>query len=102
MKTDTYRSLKPDILLKSTLGNISSSPNLIDTFLGAGLGIASGFLSRKLIIGRSGNIFRKLIGSVIQAGVTKVIAENPPAVKSYGQIILKLFLHKRRKNPEKL
>jgi hypothetical protein len=94
----TYAGLKPVNLLKTTLSNISSSPHLIDSILGAGLGIASGFLSRRLIVGASGGLIRKLIGSVMQAGVTKVIAKNPHVIKTYGQVLLKLLFHRRRKN----
>jgi hypothetical protein len=98
----TYSGLKPVNLLKSTLDNITSSPHLVESILGAGLGIASGFLSRRLIVGTSGSIVRKLLGSVMQAGVTKVIARNPHAIKSYGLILLKSIFHKRRKNSERL
>lgn len=86
----TYESLKPVNLLKYTLKEISSSPYMIDDLSGTALGLASGFLSKKIIIGTSGNIIRKLIGSILQFGVTNVVAHNSHLLKSVAQT---LFQH---------
>ena len=53
----TCESLKPVNLIKSTLKDIVLSPNLIDRILGNAIGLATGYLSKKIFIGTSGNIF---------------------------------------------
>jgi hypothetical protein len=98
----TYESLKPVNLLKSALHDISSSPFLIDNILSAAMGIASGFLTNKIFVGASGNMIRKLLGSVLQFGVTNVVAQNPDTIKSLGQTIVQFFLRRREKNSNKL
>ncbi len=96
----TYESLKPVNLIRKSLHDISSSPDLVDNILGVATGIASGFLTRKIFIGASGNIIRKILGTVLQFGVTNVVAKNPDTLKSVGQAILNLFLRRKDTKPE--
>lgn len=98
----TRDSLKPVNLIKSALSEVASSPYLIDNILGATMGLASGYISRKLIVGKSGNIFRKLLGTILQFGVTNVVAQHSDPIKSFGQFISKHFRHKKEVNSEKL
>ena len=64
----TYESLKPINLLKNTLKDISNSPYLIDNIIGTGMGMVSGFLTKKIFVGVSGSMFRKLIGFGVTVG----------------------------------
>jgi hypothetical protein len=84
----SYESLKPLNLFKSALKDISSSPGIGENLLGSAVGLASGYLSKKIFIGTSGNLLRKLIGSVLQYGVTNVVAKHPDAIKTFGQFIM--------------
>lgn len=97
----TYESLKPANLIKSTLKDVLSSPSLTEDILGAVIGLAGGFLSKKVVVGASGNLVRKLIGSLIQFGVGNVVAQHPDAIRSIGQFILSLFSRKKEVNTEK-
>jgi hypothetical protein len=92
----TYESLKPVNLIKNALHDISSSPYLIDNILSTSMGIASGFLTNKIFVGRSGNIIRNLLGTVLQFGVTNVVAQHPAAIKSLGEIIMQFLIHRKR------
>jgi len=96
----TIESLKPINLLKGALKDITASPFLIDNILGTAMGLATGSLSKKIIVGSSGNLFRKLIGSILQLGVTNFVAKHPDAIKSFGQVIFQYFLRKKEKNSE--
>ncbi|MCX6320540.1 MAG: hypothetical protein NTX93_01880 [Bacteroidia bacterium] len=96
----TIESLKPINLLKSTFKDIATTPFLIDNILGTAMGLATGSLSKKIFIGRSGNMFRKLLGSLLQFGVTTIVAKNPDAIKSISQFIFQHFLRKKEKNSE--
>lgn len=90
-----FEKFKPLNLLKNALREGSSMPNLIDNILGITVGIASGFLSRKIFVGSSGNLIRKLLGSVLQFRVANVVARNPETIKSLGQIILQTLIRKK-------
>ena len=91
----TYESLKPGNLLKYTLKEISSSPNMIDNLAGTAMGLLGGYISKKIIVGASGNIIRKLIGSILQFGVTNVVAQNSEVIKSLGQTLFQHFIHRK-------
>ena len=97
-----YESLRPANLLKYTLRDITSSPYLIDNILSTGMGIASGFLTNKIFVGRSGSIIRNLLGTILQFGVTNVVAQHPAAVKSIGEVIMQLLIRRKRTNSQKL
>jgi hypothetical protein len=95
----TYESLKPINLLRHTIYEIYTSPHLIDSILGTAAGLTSGYLSRKIaMIGASGNLVRKLFGSVLQLGVTNVVSQYPETIKSFGQFIIQHILRKKRNN----
>jgi hypothetical protein len=94
----TYDSLKPVNLLKSTLNDIATSPFLIDNILNTVMGLASGWLSKKVFIGKSSNLLRKLMGSVLQFCITNVISQHPDAIRSPGQFIFRHILRKKETN----
>jgi hypothetical protein len=97
----TYESLKPVNLLRSTFNEVTSSPDLVNNIIGSAIGLTSGFLSKKIFIGPSGSIFKKIIGSILQFGVTNVVARHPDSIKLLGQYLLQQFQHKRESNSVK-
>jgi hypothetical protein len=94
----TLESFKPANLLRSTVNDIASSPYLIDNILVTALGLVSGFISKKMFIGTSGNKLRKLIGHVLQFGVTNFVALHPGAIKTIGWSIIQHVARKKRMN----
>ena len=91
---NVYESLKPVSLIKSTLAEITSSPYLIDNMLGAVMGMLSGYVSKKIAVGTSHNLFRKIMGIVLQFGVTNLVAQHPEQLKNFGQMIIEKIFHK--------
>jgi hypothetical protein len=73
----------------------------MDNILSTGIGLASGFLSKKVFIGASGNKLRKLIGYVLQFGVTNFVAQHPDAIKSFGRFFFQLIHRKKEINSKK-
>lgn len=96
----TFESLKPVNLIKSTLQEITSSPYLIDNMFGAILGMVSGYVSKKIAVGTSHSLIRKMAGSVLQFGITNVVAQHPDVIKAIGNFILQKFLHRKEPNIE--
>jgi hypothetical protein len=92
----TYEGLKPINLLKNALKEISSTPYLIDNISGTAMGLLGGFLSKKIFVGASGNLIRKLFGSVLQIGVTNLVAQNSETIKSVGQALIQHFFQKKK------
>ena len=98
----TYESLKPINLIKSTLKEIATSPISGDNVLGSIIGLATGYLSKKIVVGGSANIFRKLLGSVLQLGVTNTVSRHPEAIRLIGQYIMQYIRGKKERNPDEL
>ncbi len=95
---NVVESLKPANLIRNAVGNISENPNLISNILGGALGLISGYLSKKIAIGTSGNIIKKLLGTILQFGVTSVVAQNPRTIAAVGQFLLQKIFRKKEQN----
>ena len=91
----TYTGLRPVNLLRSALKDLTSSPGLIENLAGTALGLATGYLSKELVVGASVNRFRKLIGFIVQFGISNLISHNAENIKSFGQSIFQSFFHKK-------
>ena len=98
----TFESLKPVNLFKSTLNEISSSPYLIDNLIGTALGLVTGYLSKKMVVGASVNRVRKLFGSILHFGVTNVVTQHADTIKSFGRYIFQHIFSKKETNSCKL
>jgi len=91
----TFDSLKPANLIRSMLKDVSSTPYLIENVMGAALGLGSGYLTKKMIVGKSDNVLRKLVGTIVQFGVTNIVAQHSETIKSFGQSILETIFAKK-------
>jgi hypothetical protein len=96
-----YENFKPVNLLTGTLKDIVKSPYLIDNILGTAMGLATGYLSKKIFIGASGNKIKKIIGSILQFGITNVITQNSDSINTFGRSLFQHFLRKKEMNTEK-
>jgi hypothetical protein len=97
-----YESIKPANLFRNTMSDVASSPYLIDNIIGTAIGLGTGYLTRKIAIGGSGNIIKRFYGSVLQFGVTNIVAQHPNTVRTIGEFIFKHVFHKREMNPKSL
>lgn len=91
----TFESLKPVNILKSTLKEVVTSPYLIENIVGSALGVATGYLSQKLIVGTSFNLLKRVLAPALQFGVTNLVARHPGSIRSIGQFVYKLFSRKK-------
>lgn len=78
----SYESLKPINLIKDTFNELTHLSGFDGDALDTSLGIAAGYLSKKVVIGSSKNPFKKILGSIVQAGVTNYVMNNTDQIKS--------------------
>jgi len=88
-------SVKPINLIKSTFNDVTSSPDLVSNILSTTIGLTAGYLTNKSLVMSKGGAIKKLLGTVLQFGVTSVFVRNPDAVKSLGQSIINRFINKK-------
>ena len=91
----TYEGLKPLNVLKNAFKDVTSAPDFKDDLLGATIGVTAGFLSKALIIGVSHNPIKKLIGSLLEVGISNMVAKNSDTLKSVAGKVAAFFAKKR-------
>jgi len=96
----TYVNLKPINIIRNTLKELFIPSYLNENLAGTAVGVASGFLLKKYFVGSSGGILKKLLGKVVQFGITKLTARKTEVITSAGFSILSRFLQKRGWNPK--
>lgn len=96
----TWEVFKPINLISGTLSDIVKSPHLVENLAGTALGLVTGYLSKFLIIGKSGYGIRRLIGTLMQFGITSLVAQNSGSIKSFGRSLFMHFFRKKEVNTE--
>lgn len=90
----TYEGLKPLNVLKNTFKGLVYSPGAKSNILGIATGLTAGYLSNTLLPGGSGNLVKKLFGTILQWGASTAVA-NPKAIKSIAGSLLAFFSKKK-------
>jgi hypothetical protein len=68
--------LNPVKRIKRRLKEFTASPYLNNIILNIVVGVATGFLSKKAITGRSNSKLRRFLGIVLQFGITSLLAQR--------------------------
>lgn len=97
----TYESFKPVNFITKTIGNMAKSPLLANTLLGTGLFLASRLLTKLVFIGTTGNKMQKLIGNILQFGITDIVTRNSGSIKSLVSSLFGRFFSRNKMNTEK-
>ncbi len=74
-------SVSPAGIIKSTLKDIAASPDLRSNVINTAIGLGAGFLGKKLYVGNSKNVFRKITGAAVQFVVANFIRKKIPEMK---------------------
>lgn len=91
---ETVHELNPMTIVKEKFSDFFTSPVIRNKAIQAGIGLTTGLLTNSLIVGASGGIVRKVIGMAAQAGITKMTAKDPEAIKNSGASLLQSLLTK--------
>lgn len=92
---NVYENLKPINILKNIVRDVSNTDSLKHDVSSTMASLMSGFISKKLIIGRSKNPFVKLLGVGIQFGMTTLVSKNYNIIKDYVANFINLIQEKR-------
>jgi hypothetical protein len=83
-----YERLKLINVIKSTLKEAVAAPDLKANIINTAIGLGTGFIAKKTIIGKTSNPFKKLLGIILELTVANKIAHNAAAIKKVGGIVL--------------
>lgn len=72
----TYESIKPINILKQSLVDFKESTDVKSNLFQSVISIAGGYFSKKLLVGKSHSTFKKIVGYIVQYGVTNFISKK--------------------------
>lgn len=93
-----YESVKPFNLIRSLVHDVTSSPEIKNDVVSYAMGLASGFISKKALIGDNPNnsFFKKMLGIVLQFTVANTVAKHTDDIKAVGLSFLDYFLKRSK------
>ena len=82
-------------LIKSKFKETISDPDLKTDAINAAIGFTSGILAKKLMIGKTINPFKKLLGIAVEMAVASSVAKNADGIKSAGSSIFNILFRRK-------
>jgi hypothetical protein len=73
---DTLDNFKPINLIKDTFTKVIDTPGVVKGIVGTSVGVAAGTLSKKLLVGKPTNIFKRVLGTFIQLAISTAVAKK--------------------------
>jgi hypothetical protein len=89
----SYESMKPINVIKSTFKEMVLAPDLKTNIINTAIGVTTGFLTKKILIGKTHNHLTKLLGIIVEMVVANKITKNAGEIKAIGSIILKKIIN---------
>jgi hypothetical protein len=90
----TFELFRPVNLIKNTLNELTQSPEFKDNLIDSALGIATGFISKKIAVGNTHNPLKQMIGVIIQLAITNLVTKNADGIKSSLSKLINKFTNK--------
>ncbi len=97
---DSYENIKPVNIIKNTVDDINHSAEIKNAILKAAIGLAIGYITKKLIDryaggGKTSSSARSRIGTIAQFLMSAWVAKNGTAMKNIIMHFFKQILHKK-------
>lgn len=87
-----YDTLRPVNIIKNTVRDLAGSSGVRHTVLNGALGMASGFISRKLFFPLSSGPVKKIFSAALQLGIAGLVAGKGDTIKAGGLRLLRSVL----------
>ena len=100
---EVYQTYRPANILKNTISEVAAAPKFRHNLLNIAIGLGAGYLSQKLVVGRSAGLLKRVVGTALQFGVTSLVAkrgenENGTDPKKRGGLLRRIFSRSVPKN----
>jgi hypothetical protein len=73
---NTYEHLKPINILKRSFNQLTSTADFKGSVVSNIVGIGTGYLTKKVLLGSTPNIFKKVLGTLLQLAITNVVTKR--------------------------
>jgi hypothetical protein len=91
-----YESIKPLNLVKNLFHEATASPEIRNDLVSNVIGLGTGFLSKKLLLGSTHNPVTKVLGTVFEFAVATMVSKHAVVIKLIGGNLLKRFFNKNK------
>ena len=92
----TFESIKPLNFIKSLFHETTASPEIRTDLVSNVIGLGTGFISKKLLLGSSHNPIRKVLGTIFEFAVATAVSKHAVTIKLIGGNLLKQFFEKNK------
>jgi len=92
----TYESLKPAAIIKNLFNDITSDPGIKAGALNTAIGLAVGFIAKKVVTPKTNNPFTNLFGNAVEMIVANKVTKNADGIKSIAGILLDKILNQTK------
>lgn len=89
----TLESFKPINLIKNSIKELTGSSEIKATLFETIFSIVTGYITKKIMIKSDGNPFLKIVGVILQFGVTNLLAKNAESIRNFITELIEKFLH---------
>ena len=89
----TYQSLKPVNLIKSSMKELASSFEIKNSLFETIFSILSGYFAQKFIVSSKSNVLMKILGVVMQFGVTNFVSKNTDEIRLFFSNLIERFIN---------
>jgi uncharacterized membrane protein YeaQ/YmgE (transglycosylase-associated protein family) len=96
----TVKSIHPLNLLRIFIKRAANTPDIRSSAINTFVGLLAGSISRKIVIGKSRNIFKRTLGSAIRAFVTRWIFKKLPVVTETATRLVAKYKQKQLQAPD--
>jgi len=97
---ETYESLKPVNLIKNAIDDLANSVEIKNTLFESLVSILTGYLTKKIMVSSNSNPLMKILGALLQFGVTSLVAKNAESIRSYIMNLIEKFIHPEEEEEE--
>lgn len=99
--TEFVDSLKPINILRSVVRSVRDSPETKEDIIHGVVGLGTGFLANKVLLGSLTGPLKKILGFIVQAGITNATVKYPEVIKNKGIDIFRNFLQAIKIKPDR-
>ncbi len=84
-------------ILKTVLKSATAGQDLKSGLINSAIGLTSGIIAKKAILGKTHNPFSRLLGVILEVFVAKKVEKNAGEIRAIGNLLMENLLGKDKK-----
>ncbi len=92
---ETKEGFKLINIIKGTFKSAAASPGLKTDAINAAIGFTSGIVAKKLVVGKTINPLKKILGVIVEMAVAGTALKNAQGIKSVGNVLFNTLFRKK-------